>query len=93
LSSQLPVIYSSYFIAYTILSPVLGLFADLFFTIAGIGCAACWAMYAACASDFFSRQSAGKLIGLWTFLLGAGSISPPILTGWAADLSSLQPED
>jgi MFS family permease len=33
----------------------------------GIGYGACWALYAACASDFFSRQSAGLIIGLWIF--------------------------
>ncbi len=51
----------------------------------GIGYGACWALYAACASDFFSKQAAGGIIGLWTFLLGIGSFSAPILAGWTAD--------
>jgi MFS transporter, OFA family, oxalate/formate antiporter len=51
----------------------------------GIGYGACWALYAACASDFFSKQSAGGIIGLWTFFLGVGSIMAPIIAGWTAD--------
>ena len=53
----------------------------------GIGYGACWAMYAACAADFFSRQAAGGIIGLWTFLMGAGSIVAPIISGWSADVT------
>ncbi len=53
----------------------------------GVGYGACWSMYAACASDFFSKQSAGGIVGLWTFLLGIGSICAPIITGWTADAS------
>jgi MFS family permease len=53
----------------------------------GVGYGACWSMYAACASDFFSKQSAGGIIGLWTFYLGIGSFSAPIIAGWAADSS------
>ena len=53
----------------------------------GIGYGACWAMYAACASDFFSKKAAGGIIGLWTFLMGLGSITAPILSGWTADIS------
>ena len=51
----------------------------------GIGYGACWALYAACASDFFSKQAAGGIIGLWTFFLGVGSIIGPIIAGWTAD--------
>jgi MFS family permease len=51
----------------------------------GIGYGSCWSMYAACASDFFSSRAAGGIIGLWTFLLGIGSISGPIIAGWSAD--------
>jgi MFS family permease len=51
----------------------------------GIGYGACWALYAACASDFFSKQAAGGIIGLWTFFLGVGSVIAPIIAGWAAD--------
>jgi MFS family permease len=53
----------------------------------GIGYGACWAMYAACAVDFFSKQAAGGIIGLWTFLMGIGSIVAPILAGWSGDIS------
>jgi MFS family permease len=53
----------------------------------GIGYGACWALYAACASDFFSKKTAGGIIGLWTFLMGLGSIIAPILSGWTADIS------
>lgn len=52
----------------------------------GIGYGACWALYAACASDFFSKKAAGGIIGLWTFLMGLGSIIAPILSGWIADI-------
>jgi MFS family permease len=51
----------------------------------GAGYGACWSMYAACASDFFSKKAAGGIIGLWTFLMGIGSISAPIISGWSAD--------
>jgi MFS family permease len=57
----------------------------LYTAIFGMGYGACWALYAACASDFFSKQAAGGIVGLWTFLLGLGSISAPILAGWIAD--------
>jgi MFS family permease len=53
----------------------------------GIGYGACWSLYAACASDLFSKHSAGGIIGLWTFLLGIGSICAPIVAGWTADRS------
>lgn len=44
-------------------------------------------MYAACASDFFSKKAAGGIIGLWTLLMGLGSIAAPIVAGWSADSS------
>jgi MFS family permease len=53
----------------------------------GIGYGACWSMYAACASDFFSKKAAGGIIGLWTLLMGLGSIAAPIIAGWSADTS------
>jgi MFS family permease len=53
--------------------------------ILGIGYGACWAMYAACASDFFSKKAAGGIVGIWTFLLGIGSLSAPIIAGSTAD--------
>lgn len=57
----------------------------LFTIIFGAGYGGVWSMYAACASDFFSRESAGGIIGIWTFYLGIGSISSPIIAGWLAD--------
>ena len=57
----------------------------VFTFIFGIGYGACWAMYAACASDFFSKQAAGGIIGLWTVYLGIGCMLSPILAGWIAD--------
>jgi OFA family oxalate/formate antiporter-like MFS transporter len=51
----------------------------------GAGYGACWSMYAACAGDFFSKQAAGGIIGIWTFYLGLGLLSSPIIAGWLAD--------
>ena len=51
----------------------------------GIGWGAVWAMYAASASDYYSKESAGSIIGLWTFYLGIGVIISPIIAGWIAD--------
>ncbi len=53
----------------------------------GAGYGACWSMYAACAGDFFSKESSGAIIGLWTVYLGIGLIVSPIVAGWAADSS------
>jgi MFS family permease len=53
----------------------------------GTGYGACWSMYAACASDFFSKQSAGGIIGIWTFYLGIGLLASPIISGWIADIT------
>ena len=57
----------------------------VFTFIFGIGYGACWAMYAACASHYFSKQAAGGIIGLWTVYLGIGCMLSPILAGWIAD--------
>jgi OFA family oxalate/formate antiporter-like MFS transporter len=51
----------------------------------GAGYGACWSMYAACASDFFSKKAAGGIIGIWTFYLGIGLLSSPIIAGWIGD--------
>ncbi len=53
----------------------------------GVGYGACWAMYAACASDFFSKQAAGSIIGLWTVYIGIGTMISPIIAGWVADIT------
>ena len=62
-----------------------GWMLTVFTFIFGIGYGACWAMYAACASDFFSEEAAGGIIGLWTVYLGIGTMLSPIFAGWIAD--------
>lgn len=51
----------------------------------GVGYGACWAMYAACAADYFSKEASGAIIGLWTVYLGIGLIASPVIAGWTAD--------
>jgi MFS family permease len=53
----------------------------------GAGYGACWSMYAACASDFFSKKAAGGIVGIWTFYLGIGLLTSPIIAGWSGDAS------
>jgi MFS transporter, OFA family, oxalate/formate antiporter len=53
----------------------------------GAGYGACWSMYAACAGDFFSKKAAGGIIGIWTFFLGLGLLSSPIIAGWIGDIT------
>jgi MFS family permease len=53
----------------------------------GVGYGAVWPVYAAAAPDFFVKQSAGSVIGLWTLFLGVGSIISPVLCGWTIDYS------
>ncbi len=60
---------------------ILTAFAFIF----GVGYGACWSMYAACASDFFSKQAAGSIIGLWTVYVGIGCMISPVIAGWIAD--------
>jgi sugar phosphate permease len=99
--AQAGVIYASYFVAYTLLSPVMGILSDrydmriilsvfvsimglgaflmqystsilqasFFFTIAGIGCAACWAPVMAVTQ----RWTSDKRRGLSLALVDAGS--------------------
>ena len=50
-----------------------------------LGYGAVWAMYAAAASDYFTKESSGTIIGLWTLFLGVGSVLSPIISGWLAD--------
>jgi MFS family permease len=50
-----------------------------------LGYGAIWAMYAAAASDYFSRESAGTVIGLWTLFMGVGLTLSPSISGWLAD--------
>ena len=51
----------------------------------GIGYGSLWPVYAAASRDFFPRAYSGSVIGLWTILLGIGSIISPVLAGWAVD--------
>jgi MFS family permease len=37
------------------------------------------------ASDYFSKRQSGTVIGLWTALLGFGSIISPVVCGWTID--------
>jgi len=60
---------------------------SLFTAIFGAGYGACWSLYAACAVDFFSKQAAGSIIGIWTFFLGLGLLSSPVIAGWLADVT------
>ena len=57
----------------------------LFTAIFGLGYGTVWSMYAAAASDYFSKNSTGSIVGLWTFLMGIGSILSPTIAGWIAD--------
>ena len=62
-------------------SVILTLFTGIF----SLGYGAAWSMYAASASDYFSKESAGSIVGLWTVYLGVGSILSPVIAGWIAD--------
>ncbi len=75
------------FIAGGSLGMVFGRGIWLFVTsvVFSLGYGVIWAMYAAAASDYFSRESAGTTVGLWTMFLGIGSILAPIVSGWVAD--------
>jgi len=53
----------------------------------GLGYGAVWPVYAAAASDFFSKDHIGGVVGLWTFLLGLGSIVSPVVCGWTIDMT------
>jgi MFS family permease len=69
------------------LGMVFGNGAWLFVTsvVMSLGYGVVWAMYAAAASDYFSREAAGTTVGLWTMFLGIGSMLAPIVSGWIAD--------
>jgi MFS family permease len=53
----------------------------------GVGYGAVWPIYAAIASDFFPKRQTGSVVGLWTALLGLGSIVSPVVCGWTIDQS------
>lgn len=51
----------------------------------GIGYGALWPVYAAITADYFPKMYSGRIIGLWTLYMGAGSIVAPPLAGWTID--------
>ena len=53
----------------------------------GLGYGAVWPMYGAAASDIFARGWSGSVVGLWTVLLGIGSILSPVLSGLIIDVT------
>jgi len=57
----------------------------IFTAVFSLGYGTAWSMYAAAASDYFSKGHAGSIVGLWTVYLGIGSIISPIIAGWIAD--------
>jgi len=57
----------------------------IFTTVFGIGYGTIWPVYAASARDFFSKEYAGSVIGLWTLYHGIGSILSPMIAGWTID--------
>jgi len=57
-----------------------------------IGCfgffyGAIWPMYAACGRDYFPREIAGAIIGIFTFFYGIGAMVGPIVAGHLADIT------
>jgi MFS family permease len=53
----------------------------------GLGYGAVWPAYGAAASDFFAKKHTGGIVGMWTCLLGAGSVVSPVICGWSIDLT------
>jgi MFS family permease len=64
-----------------------GVILTLFTGIFSLGYGAVWSMYAASASDYFAKESAGSIVGLWTLYMGIGSIISPVISGWIADIT------
>jgi len=62
-----------------------GIVLFIFTAVFSLGYGTAWSMYAAAASDYFSKESSGSIVGLWTVYLGIGSIISPIIAGWIAD--------
>ncbi len=59
----------------------------LFCSCFGCGYGAVWSAYGAAASDFFPKEHTGGIVGLWTCLLGVGSVLSPVICGWTIDVS------
>ena len=55
----------------------------------GFGYGPLWALYGVCATDYFSKGSAGFIVGFWTLFLGIGFILSPIIAGWIADVTGM----
>lgn len=55
----------------------------------GFGYGPIWPLYAVCATDYFSKGSAGFIVGFWTLFLGIGFILSPIIAGWIADVTGM----
>ena len=53
----------------------------------GVGYGALWPVYAAASRDFFPKKYSGSVMGLWTLLMGTGSVISPVLAGWAVDIT------
>jgi len=53
----------------------------------GMGYGAIWPVYAAAVRDFFQKESAGSIMGLWTLILGIGTTLSPVLSGWTIDVT------
>ncbi len=70
------------------LASTRGFFELILFTIVfGIGYGTIWPVYAASSRDFFSKDYAGSVVGLWTIFHGIGSILSPIIAGWTIDIT------
>lgn len=53
----------------------------------GVGYGSVWPLYMAYASDIFSVERAGGVLGFLTVFLGIGCMISPPLAGWVADLT------
>jgi len=53
----------------------------------GVGYGSVWPLYMAYASDIFSVERAGGVLGFLTVFLGIGCMIAPPLAGWVADLT------
>jgi MFS family permease len=57
----------------------------VFTAVFGVGYGTIWPVFAASARDFFPKEYAGSIVGLWTVFHGLGSIVAPVLAGWTID--------
>jgi MFS family permease len=59
----------------------------LFTTVFGVGYGTIWPVYAAASRDFFPKEYAGSIVGMWTLFHGLGSVLAPVFAGWTIDAS------